>query len=233
MPVALESASVSAASSSSVWTIADRVGHVRQRHRILDVAPRCRVGEEEVVAHQAHEDLHVAGRKAHPRGDACHELDSHVGVIARVALAEVVEPRGDEEEIGPARRHGQVGRFRGRFQEMPIDGEAVVRVVLRAAPHRFPFGKHACDEPVLVERLERGDRECARREELHQCLARLAGPRITGRGGLGAEAVERRAGDRRTGCRRRGRDPQRQRRIVQRRIAGDDDLAIALRRRRR
>ena len=64
-PVALESASVSAASSSSVCD--DRPLRRRRASSVagsLDVAPRRRVGEEQVVAHEADEHVDVGRRES-------------------------------------------------------------------------------------------------------------------------------------------------------------------------
>ena len=55
-----------------------------------------------------------------------------VGVVARVALADVVEQRAEHEQVGPGDPVDELGGVGGRLPEVPVDGEAVVGVALRA-----------------------------------------------------------------------------------------------------
>ena len=101
-PVASESASVSAC---------EQLEHERRQptalgHRcdgavVVEVAAGGDVGQQEVVAHHAcSEHLDVVGRQAHPRADALDELDADLGVIAGIALADVVQQRAEHEQVG-------------------------------------------------------------------------------------------------------------------------------------
>ena len=74
-----------------------------------------------------------------------------VGVVAREALADVVQERADEEQVGPLDRVGQLGGQRGGLEEVPVDGEGVVGVALRLVAHGGPLGDQANQQAVLVE----------------------------------------------------------------------------------
>ena len=112
--------------------------------------------------------------------DALHELDADVGVIARVALAEVVQPR--------ARRAGGRAGSRGRRGRRPATVasrrcRSTVKRWYGLCCARQRTGSHsgssAHDEAVLVERLERRDRARAGRRGARP--ARRASPAATGR----------------------------------------------------
>ena len=180
-----------------------------------------------MVAHQAHENGHVGRDKAHARRDALHELDADLGVIAGVALAQVVQPRPDQQQVGAAHAHRQRRRFRGRLQQVPIYGETVIRVVLRTASHRFPFGKEPRDESELIERFEGRDRTRAGREQLHERVGSARRPGVAGVGDFGAQPLQRRPADRRSGVGRSGGHAQRKRWIRQHGVVRDDDFGVA------
>ena len=54
---------------------------------------------------------------------------------------------------------------------MSVHGEAVVGVVLQAAPRRLPFGQDPHEQPVLVESLEGRYRPGSRRQETEEGLS--------------------------------------------------------------
>ena len=54
------------------------------------------------------------------------------------ALAEVVEQGAEQQQVGPIDAVGQRGRVGRRLPQVPVDGEAVVRVALRSAAHGAP-----------------------------------------------------------------------------------------------
>ena len=78
-------------------------------------------------------------------------------VVAGHALADVVQQRAEQQQFGAAARARddrvevavvarsriagveELGADRDRFQQVPVDGEAVVRVALRARPHVLPL----------------------------------------------------------------------------------------------
>ena len=180
-----------------------------------------------MVAHEPDEHVDVGRGEAHPRPDPLHQLDADFGVVAGIALAEIVQPRADEQQVGPLHAIGEARRLHRGLEQVPVDGEPVIRIVLRAAAHRLPLREQAHHEAVLVEGLERGDRTRARTEQRDERVEDGRGPRIAGRRGFVAESFERRPRDRRAGSRRGGRDAHGQARVVHRRVRERDDLAVA------
>ena len=97
-----------------------------------------------------------------------------------------------------------------RLDEVPVDGEAVVGIVLEAAAHRLPLGEDPHEQAVLVERLARGDRPETRGQQLDEgAPARVRPPGCRHRGAR-PETHEAGTIDRcsRGGC--GGRDPERE-----------------------
>ena len=70
--------------------------------------------------------------------DALDQVDPDLGVVARVALAEVVQQRAEHEQVGPRDPVGQLGGVGRRLPQVPVDGVAVVGVALRPATGRAP-----------------------------------------------------------------------------------------------
>ena len=87
------------------------------------------------------------------RADAVDDLHADVGVIARKALADVVQQRADEEQVGPLDVADELGGVGGRLAQVPVDGEAVIGVALRLVPHRSPLWEQPHEHAVLVERF--------------------------------------------------------------------------------
>ena len=78
------------------------------------------------------------GPKPMRGADVGDQLDADLGVVAGVALADVVQQRADHEQVGavdPVDERGGVGR---RLPQVPVDGEAVVGVALRLAADAAP-----------------------------------------------------------------------------------------------
>ena len=109
------------------------------------------------MAHQLHENGNVFGREADATADASDQLHARFGVVARVALAEVVEPGGHEEDVRATDAVGQSRRLGGGLEEVPVDREAVIRIVLQLAANRLPLGKDSRQQTVLVKGLEDGN----------------------------------------------------------------------------
>ena len=100
-----------------------------------------------------------------------------VGVIARIALADVVQEGADEEEVGSADVADQHRRLRCGLHQVAIDGEAMEGVALRPVAHCGPFGQDAGDEVVLVERLHRRHRRRTGAEQRDQAFPGEVRPR--------------------------------------------------------
>ncbi len=149
-----------------------RRGEVVGDARVGEIAPRRDLGHQQVVAHEPGDDL--APFAVEP--DAPHHAERDVGADLRVvtgkSLADVVEERTEQQELrtpagarddavepGVAGLAGveQRGALRERFEQVPIDGEAVVRVALRTGPHVLPLGQESNEDAFVVECLEHGD----------------------------------------------------------------------------
>ena len=61
---------------------------------------------------------------------------------------------------------------------MPVDGEPVVGVALRAAAHRLPLGQQPAPEAGLVERFDDRDGVVPAPQQVDEELPRLGGPRL-------------------------------------------------------
>jgi hypothetical protein len=214
-------------------TVADGFGDGHDGGFVADVAPGRGVGQQQMVPHEGDEHVDIARREPQPGPDAGHELHPGVGVVTRVALAQVVEPRAHEQQVGARHAPGERGGARDRLAHVPVDGEAVVGVALGPAAHGLPLGQDAHQQSPLIERLEHLDGVGARAQQRHQGVPGRVGP------GLGAvlasrphpvggQAVEGATGDRRARLRRRRSEVEQQHTIA----AGVDvgrerDLAVA------
>ncbi len=209
--------------------VAGGLRHAGDGGGVVEVAPGGGVGQQEMVAHEVDQDRDVVGGEAHPRGDAVDHLDADRGVIAREALADVVQEGADEEEVRPLDGVGQPGRQRGGLEQMTVDREGVVGVALGLVADGRPLGDQAHEQAVLVERLDLVDGRSAEAEQLDQGGARLVGPRVAGRGHAVGQAVQRPLGDGPVQLGRGGRQAQRQRGVVGDRGEGrQGDLAVDL-----
>ncbi len=207
-PVAMESASVSASSSCSERRLADPLGDPADGALVGEVAPGRDVGQQQVVADHLGELGDVVGVVAHALADAGDDLDADVDVVARVALADVVQQRAHHEQVGavdPVDEGRGVGR---RLAQVTVDGEAVVGVALRLAAHRLPLRQDAHPQAPLVERLDHVDGRPAGEQQVGEEVTGLLAPRDGQVGRLGGQAVERGAVDAGVGLGRRHRDSQ-------------------------
>ena len=204
------------------------VGHCRDRRGILEVATGREAGQQQVVAHEIDEHGDVVGVEAHAGGDGLREHDAVVGVVAGATLAQIVQQRAHQQEIGPAHRSHVVGGARDRLEQVTVDGEAVERVALRLAAHAVPLGQVVHEQPVLVEQLDHRHHGVAAAEQGHE--------RVAGRRRSTARAPRRlprrsaalSARERDTEVRGIGRGPQHQRRVVGRiRVGEQGDLSVA------
>jgi hypothetical protein len=83
---------------------ADGVGHVLCRARIGQVAARGGLGEQQVVLHERPDDGVSSAGKPMRAGDHVDQLDADIGVVTRIALADVVQQCTDQQQIGAATR---------------------------------------------------------------------------------------------------------------------------------
>ena len=114
-----------------------------------------------------------------------------VGVVAGEALADVVQQRADQEEVGPLDRVGQPRRQGRGFEQVPVDGEGVVGVALGLVAHGGPLGDQPDQQAVLVEGLELVDGGAARAEQRDEGRPGLARPGVARRRHAVGQTVQR------------------------------------------
>lgn len=207
----------------------DRLGDGPHGGRVLQVAPGGGVHEQQVVPYEGREYGDVVAVEADARGDVLG--DDLVGhrMVAGPALADVVQQRGDQQQVGAVDAAGELGGAHGRLDEVPVDGPDVHGVALGAAAHPLPVGQHAGDQALGLQRLPDLDGGLSRAEQGHELLARLGGPW----GGQGAD-TRRHApygvqGERESGLGGGGRGPQREHGVaVGARGPGEHDFAVLL-----
>ena len=78
-------------------------------------------------------------REAHPGGDLRRDRLPDHAVVARPALADVVQQRADQQQVGPVDVAGQLGGGGRGLDQVPVDGEPVPRVALRQRAHPVPL----------------------------------------------------------------------------------------------
>ena len=96
----------------------------------------------------------VVGRETHRGGDVRGQPRADDAVVTRPPLADVVQQRADEQQVRTADGAGQPGGVGGGLGEVPVDGEAVVRVALRTVPDVLPVRQQALEQTDLVQRLQ-------------------------------------------------------------------------------
>ena len=128
--------------------------------------------------HEAAQAIGVSGGEPHPQGDRPDEPHAALGVIAGVALADVVEEGGDDQQVGAIHLSEQTARLDRGLDEVPVHGVAVEGVALRAALHRSPLGDQHRPDAGVVQLLEHGDEPLAGAQEGEEVLPRRGRPWI-------------------------------------------------------
>ena len=111
---------------------ADALGDVRERRAVGEIASHGDVGQQQVVLDHRDQHVGVGEADAEPVTEAADDLHAGLGVVALVALADVVEQRAEHEQVGSGDAVDELGGVGRRLPEVPVDGEAVVGVALRA-----------------------------------------------------------------------------------------------------
>ena len=185
-PVARESASVRAASRSSrIWdptasaTRSMVAGSSRSRLVATSGSSRwCSIRAATVSTSAPGKPIRVV--------ITLGQFDAGRHVVARAGLADVVQQCGDVEQVGPLGAVGQPGGLGDRLEQVPIDGVAVVGVVLGSVADHGPLRKDALPDAALIERFDDADGGGAAGEKVGQQPSSLRRPRL---------------GERRGGCR--------------------------------
>lgn len=180
-----------------------------------------------MVAYEGGEHRHVRAVEADPGGDVPRDDLARDGVVAWPALADVVQQRGDEEQVGAAHAAGQFGGADGRLDEVAVDGPDVYGVALRPAAYALPVRQQPGDQTLRFERLPDLDGGAAGAEERDELFACLGGPgRGEGARG-GCHAPYGVQGEGKSRLRGRGRRAQREYGVAfGARGAGEHDLAV-------
>ena len=118
----------------------------------------------------------------------------------------------DQQQVGPADPVGQGGGIGGGLEEVPVDGEAVVRIALGLVPDRRPLGEVALEQLALVEGLEGGDGRRPGGQDPDQSGPQVVAATGGGRRRLSAQQVEGRPGDGQVLLGGHGGEPEGQRR---------------------
>jgi hypothetical protein len=158
-----------------------------------EVATGRGVGQQQVVLDHPDQDVDVGRRQPQPRADRGDHDHAHLGVVAGPSLADVVQQRAEQQQVGAGDAPGERGRAGGGLGQVPVDGEAVVAVALRPAADLGPLRQQAHQQPGLVEVLEHRDGGGAGGQQADQLLAGGGGPRL-GRSGHSRASRSRVAG---------------------------------------
>ena len=144
-------------------------------------------------------------------------------------LADVVQERGEQEQVGAVdAAHQAAGEHHG-LDEVPVHGVAVHGTALRARADGRPLGEPAVDDAGLVEALPDPDQPGAGGQQVGEQVAADLGPRLGERGCLPGEVGQRGRGDRQVGPGRDHRGAQGQQRVGGQRAARPEDhLAVVL-----
>jgi hypothetical protein len=164
--------------------IADAFGNMGDRSVIREVASSCNIGQKEMMTDHLLEHQSVLSIETHARADLGNEFDTHVGVIAWSALADVMQQRAHYEEVGAIDAIYERGSVRGRFAQMPINGEAVIGVALRSAPDDPPLGKDRFPESLLIESLHNLNGRSSGEEQFGEQTASLVRPGLWNRSSI-------------------------------------------------
>ena len=93
------------------------------------------------MTHEGHHGVNVLAGESHSRRDPLRQFDTDSSVVAVSALANVMQKSRHNKQVRSVGAVSQPGCFGNRLQEMPVDGEAVVRVVLGTRSDIRPLGE--------------------------------------------------------------------------------------------
>ena len=171
------SASVSTVSRSSAWRVPHPLGHGLDGRRVVRVAGRRGLGQQQVPADQQGDQLDTLGVEAHPGRDRAGDRLAGHAVLGEAALADVVEQRRHHQDVRPVDPPDHRRRLDARLHHVPVDGEAVDLRGVRQQPDPLPLGQQRGERAGLLERLPGAEQPAAGRQQPHQQVARLGRPR--------------------------------------------------------
>jgi hypothetical protein len=144
---------------------------------VVQIAAGRGVGQQQVVADQRDHEGDVLLGEAHSRGDGPRHFGADDRVVAGVPLADVVQQRADQQQIGARDIAGQTAGLRSGLHQVPVHGEAVDGIVLGLDSDHRPFRDEVGHQPGLVQLLEHDDPGVGRVQDPHQVGQRLGRPR--------------------------------------------------------
>src|SRR5690606_32681584 len=206
----------------------DRGGDGLHGDGIVDVAAGGGLGQQQVVADERLQDGDVLFGEAEACCDVAGDDRAGGGVVAGPALADVVQERAHEGEVGAGDVAGEGGGARGGLHEVAVDGEPVHGVALGAVADAFPVGQQPDDQSGLVERLPDADGGGPGAEQGHERVAGGGGPRLPRQGGVFGEAGHGGGSERQARLGGRGGDTENERGVVEIGAPGQHDLALVL-----
>ena len=147
--------------------------------------------EGQVLADQPLDQTGVARTHPHRQHRLAGDRRADRGVlVARPGqLADVVEERGQEQQIGTVDPGQMLLHLGDGLHRVPVDGVLVDRVVLRPRPDRVPAGDPAGDTARQVQRLPHRHEVGAGRQHVEERLPRRRRPGDRERRGMPAEVV--------------------------------------------
>ena len=179
-----------------------------------------------MVPHEVNENVDIGRPETHPGPDHPHQLNADVCVVTRVALAEVMQPRSNQEKIGATNPADHIRRVRRRLAEVTVDGEPVIGIALWLRSNRRPLRKNPRQQVVVVQRLHHRQHVLPSPENRDESISRKFRPGVRHDRGLVGQAPQGFPGNRRTvqGC--GSRRPKQQRWIGSRvGVVDQNDLA--------
>lgn len=191
------------------------LGDRAHRGRVVQVAPGGGVDQQQVVPYERPEDGDVVRVEADTGGDVAGDgLPGH-RVVARPALADVVQERGHQQQVGAADPAGEGGGPYRRLDQVPVHGPGVHGVALGAAAHPLPVREQPGDQALGLQGLPHGHRRLPRPQQGEQLFAGLGRPGHGERFALRRESAYGVQGDGQTRLRGGRAEPQ-----------GEDGIAV-------
>ena len=99
------------------------------------------------------------------------------------ALSDVVEQRGEQQQVRTVHAANERCGTSNRFREVPIDVPTVVRIALRTALSACPLGDQLHPQVIAIERFDDIDAPRSGGEQPHEQPAGICGPRVRQRRG--------------------------------------------------
>jgi hypothetical protein len=215
--------------------VPDRLDDRGDGGRVVRVAAGGEVAEQQVVPDQPLDRPDVRLAQAHPAQPGHAQVGPDHGVVGVVAfvlagsLADVVQDRGQQQQVRSGDPADQAGGVHRGLHQVPVDRVEVDRVALRQRAQPLPAGQQGGDQAGLVQVLPGGEHRLARSEQGQERIERDRRPRVGQRRAGAGQPQHGGRRHRQPGLRGGGRRPHHQRGIVGRvDRSGQHRLALLL-----